>query len=116
LPTSLAHAKRAVSDPRQCLFYRAHETTVGLMQPDLKLRFKVGIGLVNEISLWATRCWHPSLSVALSGRQLALFLQQQSVVSLQVGWAHEGSLWVRRCLWPGFYTHTNPPVRDPRPY
>jgi hypothetical protein len=64
LPTDLAHAKRTVSDPRQCLFYRAQETTAGLMQPDPELRFKVGIGLVNEIALPATRSWYKGLSAS----------------------------------------------------
>jgi hypothetical protein len=71
LPTGLAHAKRTVSDPRKCLFYRSQEPAVGLVQPDPELRFKVGIGLVNEIALPATRSWHKSFSAASSrSRQL----------------------------------------------
>ncbi len=51
VPTSLADAKRALSDPRKRLFYSAHETTVGLMQPDLKLGFGIGICLIDEVPL-----------------------------------------------------------------
>jgi hypothetical protein len=53
-----------------------------LVQADLQLRFCIGIGLVNHISLQDACCWHPGLGLALGRRQLTAFLQQKSVVSL----------------------------------
>jgi hypothetical protein len=44
------------------------------MQADLKFRFRIGIGLVNHITLPATRCWHPGLSLAQGRRQLTPLL------------------------------------------
>src|SRR5258708_11538843 len=37
----------------------------------------------------ASCCRHPRLRLAQGRRDLTLFLQQQSVVSPQVGWAHD---------------------------
>jgi hypothetical protein len=59
------------------------------MQVNLQLRFLVGIGLVNEITLPTTCRWHQGVSLTQGRRQLTLFLQQQSVVSPQVGWFHD---------------------------
>jgi hypothetical protein len=53
-----------------------------LVQADLKLRFRIGIGLINHISLQAACCWHPGLSLAQGRRQLPALRQQQSIVSL----------------------------------
>ena len=92
-PATLPHAIRAFSNPIERLFNRPCKTPVGLMQANLNLHFRISVSLVNEIALPAPCCWHPGLSVTLSSRQLALFLQQQSAVSLQAGWAHDGSLW-----------------------
>jgi hypothetical protein len=63
-------------DPSQRLFNHSQETTIGLMQADLKLRFGIGIGLVNEISLEAPSSWQRSHSFRLGGGQLALLGQQ----------------------------------------
>jgi len=51
------------------------------MQPDLKLRFRVGGGLVSDIALPTACSWHKGLS-ASRGRQLIPFGEQQSFVSL----------------------------------
>jgi len=61
------------------------------VQADLKFRFRIGIGLVNHITLPATRCWHPGLTFAQGRRQLTPLLQEQLPVSLQIGWAHNRS-------------------------
>src|SRR5258708_21192496 len=44
--------------------------------------------LINEIALEASCCWHSCSIVALCRRQHTPFLQQESLVSLQIGWAH----------------------------
>ena len=69
------YAKRALSDAIQCLFDRSQETPIGLMQADLKLRLGIGVGLVNQITLPASSCRHPSLSVALGSTQAAPLFQ-----------------------------------------
>jgi hypothetical protein len=51
------------------------------MQPDLKVSFGVGVGLVSEIALPAACSWHKSLSTS-RGRQLIPLGEQQSFVSL----------------------------------
>jgi hypothetical protein len=76
-----AHSVGALSDPSECLFDRSCKTPVSSVQTDLQLRFRIGIGLVNEIAVQASCGWHPGLIVALGRGQLTLFLQQQSVVS-----------------------------------
>jgi hypothetical protein len=38
-------------DPSQCLFDRPRQTPVSSVQTDLKLRFLVGVRLLNEIAL-----------------------------------------------------------------
>ena len=79
------------------------------MQLNLQLRFLVGIGLVNHISLQAPCCWHPGLSLALGRRQVPPLLQQQIAVSLQIGWAHDrSSVEGNLAYGSAFYTHTNP--------
>jgi hypothetical protein len=65
----------------KCLLDRTQETTVSLMQLDLKLSFGVGVGLVSEITLPAACSWHKGLS-ASRGRQLIPLGEQQSFVSL----------------------------------
>jgi hypothetical protein len=54
------------------------------VQADLKLRFGIGVGLVNHITLPATRCWHSGLSFAQGRRQLTPLLQQQSLEMRQI--------------------------------
>ena len=71
-----------LSDPSECLFDCSQETTIRLVQADLKLRFRIGIGLINHISLQVPGGWHPGLSLAQGRRQLTVLLQQQSIVSL----------------------------------
>src|SRR5712691_836543 len=61
----------ALPDPRQRLIDSSQKSPVSLMQLNLQLRFLVGIGLVNHISLQAPCCWHQGSSVAL-GRRLLL--------------------------------------------
>jgi len=79
------------------------------MQLNLQLRFLIGIGLVNHISLQAPCRWHPGLSRAQGRRHLTLFLQQQIAVSLQIGLAHDlSSAGGALAYGLGFYTHTNP--------
>jgi hypothetical protein len=52
------------------------------VQVDLKLRFRIGLGLINHISLQAPGGWHSGLSLAKGSRQLTVLRQQQSIVSL----------------------------------
>ncbi len=66
----LTHAEWPSSDPGQGPFDRSQETSIRLMQADLKLRFSVGVGLVNEITLPAACSWYKGLGSASRGRQL----------------------------------------------
>jgi hypothetical protein len=45
------HAESALSDSDQGLFDPPQEMSIGLMHTDLKFRFGVGVGLVNEIAV-----------------------------------------------------------------
>jgi hypothetical protein len=49
--TDHAYAVRALPHASECFFDGYEETTVAFMQMDLKLRFCIGIGLVNNIAL-----------------------------------------------------------------
>ena len=60
LLTDRAYAIRTVSHASERLIDRFQETPVALMQVDLKLSFRIGIGLVNAIALRAACSWHPS--------------------------------------------------------
>jgi hypothetical protein len=84
-----AHSVGALLDPNKCLFDCSCKPPLSLMQVNLQLRFLVGIGLVNEITLPTTCRWHRRVSLTRGRRQLTLFLQQQSMVSPQVGWVHD---------------------------
>src|SRR5260370_21978880 len=57
----------------------------------------------------ASCCRHPRLRLTQGRRQLTLFLQQQSVVSPQVGWAHDpSSVGGNLAYGSEFYTCSNP--------
>ncbi len=88
MPTSLADAKPALSDTRQCLFYRAHEATVGLMQPDLELGFGIGICLIDEVPLRIPGSGYPHFSSNPGAGQFAPLREQQPLVSLEVPCVH----------------------------
>jgi hypothetical protein len=75
MPASFAGAERAASDPSQCLFNCAEESTVSLVQADLKLCFNIGIGLVDGIPLWTSRWRKARPSLGAHHRQLALLLK-----------------------------------------
>jgi hypothetical protein len=53
-----AYAVRALPHASERCFDRFEESTVAFKQMDLKLRFRIGIGLVNNIALPAARRWH----------------------------------------------------------
>src|SRR6266436_5422186 len=59
------------------------------MKANLKLGF--GIGFINEIVLQASCCWFRGSSVVPGRRQLTPLLQQEFLISLQIGWTHERS-------------------------
>jgi len=61
---------------------RLQETSIGLMHTDLKLRFSVRVGLVNEIAVPAARSRYKGLGLASRSRQLVHLGEQQSLVSL----------------------------------
>src|SRR5216684_4840536 len=104
-----AHSVGALLDPNECFFDCSCKTPLSLMQVNVQLRFLVGIGLINEITLPTTCRWHPGLSRAQGGRRPTLFLQQQSVVSPQVGWVHDlSSVGGNLAYGPEFYTCSNP--------
>jgi len=84
LLADLTHPVGTLSDASDCLFDCSQETTVCLVQADLKLRLLIGIRLLNEIALQATCGWYPGSGVALDRRQFALLLQQQFFVSLEI--------------------------------
>jgi hypothetical protein len=64
----LAHAECALPDSSHRFLDRSQEMSIGLMHSDLKLRFSIRVGLVNEIALPAARSWYKGLS-ASCGRQ-----------------------------------------------
>jgi len=79
------------------------------VQADLKRRIGIGVGLVNHISLQAPCRWHSGVSLTQGRRQLMLFLQQQTVVSLKVCRAHDlSSVEGNLAYGSAFYTHSNP--------
>jgi hypothetical protein len=45
----LAHAKRVLTDPGQCVVNRTLETSVTLMHLNVQLRFSVGVRLIAKI-------------------------------------------------------------------
>jgi hypothetical protein len=63
--TDHAYAVRALSHPSERFFDRYEKMTVAFMQMDLKLCFRIGIGLVNNIALRAACRWHRGEIVAL---------------------------------------------------
>jgi len=97
-----------LSDPNKRLLDCSCKTSISSVQTDLQLRFRIGVGLVNEISLPPTCCRHPGSSVALGRRQLAPLLQEQFPVSLQIGWAYDRSSVEDLAYGPEFYTRSNP--------
>src|SRR5713101_6144705 len=70
LLAGLTHAESALCDSNQRLFDRLQETSIGLMHTDLKLRFSVRVGLVNEIAVPAARSRYKGLCLASRSRQL----------------------------------------------
>ncbi len=54
--TNLTDTVCALLDPSQRLFYRSRQAPIGLMQPDLKLCFNIGTGLVHKIAPPTPRC------------------------------------------------------------
>ena len=77
-----AHAIRAQLHPTECFFDRCQKMTVAFMQMDLKLSFRIGIGLVNNIAFPAASRRHRGQIVALARLLFTLLLYYQSVVSL----------------------------------
>ena len=75
LLTGNAYAIRTLSHASERLFNRFQETPLALVQVDLKLRFRIGIGLVNKIALRAACRWHPGEIIALARQQFTLLLQ-----------------------------------------
>ncbi len=69
----LTHPECASPDPSQGVFDGLQETSIGLMQANLKLRFSVRVGLVNEIALPAARSRYEGPSAASCGQQLIHF-------------------------------------------
>ena len=78
----LAHAESALSESNQRLFDRPQEMSIGLMHSDLKLRFSIKVGLVNEIAGPLVCSWYRSFSAASSSRQFIQLCQQQSLVPI----------------------------------
>jgi hypothetical protein len=67
LLADLTHTEGASPDPSQGLFDREQQTGIGLVQADLKLRFRVRIGLINEISLEGSCCYYGRLGFGSCG-------------------------------------------------
>jgi hypothetical protein len=93
--TGLTDAKRALSDPTERSFDRSQETTVGLMQADLHLRFGVGGGVVGLIAIPASCSWNPTFTVGVLDRQFAPFGEQHPFVSVQLSSIHFQSCRIR---------------------
>jgi Thiamine pyrophosphate enzyme, C-terminal TPP binding domain len=109
LLADFTHTVGTLFDPSQRLFDCPRQTPISSVQTNLKLGLGIGVGLVNHISPQAPCRWHPGKRLTQGRRQLTLFLQQQSVVSLQVVWAHDPpSLGGNLAYDSAFYTRTNP--------
>ena len=50
MSAGLAGAKRSISNSSEGLFDCSQKASIGLMQMDLKFRFRIRIGLVDEIA------------------------------------------------------------------
>ncbi len=50
MPANLTDSVCALLDPIQRFFGRSCQAPIGLMQPDLKLCFNIGAGLVHKIA------------------------------------------------------------------
>jgi len=88
LVTDFTNAKRTLSDPIERGFDRCEETTVGLMQADLQLRFGIGGGLVSRIPIPASRSWNRTLTIVFLDGQFAPFGKQHLSVSVQFSSIH----------------------------
>src|SRR5260370_30058532 len=99
MSAGFAHSVGALLDQNECFFDCYCKTPLSLMQVNLQLRFLVGIGLSNEITLPTTCRWHPGSRVSLDRRQLTLLLQQQFLVPLQI---------FRACHWLSNYERARP--------
>jgi hypothetical protein len=98
-----------VLDSSQSLFDRPRQTSIRSVQTDLKLRLGIGVGLVNLIPWQASCRWYPRVNLIEGRRQLLSFLQQQTVISLQVCWAHDLSFVGGNLAYDSaFYTQGNP--------
>jgi hypothetical protein len=73
-------------DPAERPVNRSEETAVGLMQAYLKIRFGVGVRLVDWIAFPTTRSRDQTSGVA--DGQFSLFFQQRSLVSIQFSLIH----------------------------
>jgi hypothetical protein len=73
-------------DPAERTVNRSEETAVGLMQAYLKIRFGVGVRLIDWIAFPTTRSRDQTSGVA--NRQFLPFFQQCSLVSIQFSFIH----------------------------
>jgi hypothetical protein len=101
----LTHPVSTLLDPSQGLIDRPRQTSISPVQTDLKLGLCIGVGLVNHISRQAACRWHTGVTLTQGRRQLVLFLQQQTVKSLEVCGVHDpssvgGTLPMARILHP----------------
>jgi hypothetical protein len=70
LLAGLTHPECASPDPSQGLFNRPQKMSIGPMHTDLKFRFSVRVGLVNEIAVPPACSWYKSFSAVSRSRQL----------------------------------------------
>jgi hypothetical protein len=75
-------------DPAERPVNRSQQTAAGLMQAYLKIRFGVGVCLVDWIAFPTTRSRDQTSGVGVADRQFSPFFQQCSLVSIQFSSIH----------------------------
>ena len=82
VPARFTDSIYALLDPTQRLFARPRQTQIALMQPDLKLCFNIGTGLVHKIALPAPCSRYRGGRFEGRSRQFLPLGMEQSFVSL----------------------------------
>jgi hypothetical protein len=92
---SFTNAKRALPDPVECSFDCSQETGICLMQTNLELRFLIGGGLVNRVTMPASCSWNWTFTVGVPDGQFAPFGKQHLLISVQFSSIHFQSCRIR---------------------
>ena len=89
MSAGLAGVKRSIFNSSEGLFDCSQKASIGLMQVELKFRFCIRIGLVDEIAPLAPRGRNRALSSSNSDRDIAPSFQQHPLISVQIFIIHQ---------------------------